>query len=195
MRDLFGRRSAPIDAQLRTLIACGLRFAKGYNDQNALSAVLHEETRAELEAHPYLRMLAALGTEEDPIAENLWHLSPHYIRGPGDYAKLAERVRAITDWALPLEDVAETAVEGEPRKLTFRIGDKVHELVPAIDGDRVDFAIVRRLSELLETCHPSRRLFFIWVEDSVVLACLTAEGRSRLGRETGVDLEWVDVLQ
>lgn len=191
----MGRRAVPIESQLRMLIACGVRFSQGYNDRNALDAILHEATRSELESQPYLRMLAALGTEEEPIAENVWHLSPRYITGPGAYVKVAERLRAMTDWALNVEDVAETENEGEPRKLTFRLAGTAHELIPAVSEDRVDFAIVRRLSELLEAQHPSKRLFFVDVDDWPVLACFTAEGRSRLSREAGVDLEWVDVLQ
>jgi hypothetical protein len=191
----MGRRTVGIDAQLRMLVACGVRFAKGYNDRNAIDAILHEATRSELESNPYTRMLAALGTEEDPIAENIWHLSRRYIDGPDPYRRIAERLRDMTDWALELEDVAETANEGEPRKLTFKLDGTVHELVPIIDETRVDFTIVRRLNELLEARHPSKRLFFVDVDDCPVIVCITAENRSRLSREAGVDLEWVDMLQ
>lgn len=179
---------------MHMLVACGIRLQRGYTERSALDAAMSECSRMDLEHKPYRGLLAALGTEHDPIAENLWHFELHRIASPESYVQLVERIRDMTDGALPLEGVA-SSIEGEVATISFTLENERHEIAATVRGELVDLVVIRRLGELLAVRHPSTRLYFIELDGAPLLASLNAEGRSRLSREANLDLDWVDVLE
>lgn len=107
------------------------------------------------EEEPYKLLLISLGGQvrsQEPISDQIWLFDQECIYGPGDYAKIAARMRGMSGGELPLTDIADDVdLAGGTAQLEFMLEGEKHRWTFAVRQNSVDMNVIRRFAWLLRS--------------------------------------------
>jgi hypothetical protein len=185
------KSTAPLslEQKLDILANCGLRLAAPFQVQDLLTSF----NREDFEKPGFDLVLMGLGmTEEQPPwrdhCVNLWHFDTECIEGDGSYVRIAERLKAMAQGSLPLENISDHVDEeaGEAW-LAFGFQGEEIRIDCEVNHDWVDTGLFAHFVRLLAEVDPGK-LFLTYStggQDSF-LACVTKTQLAELKR-AGVD--------
>lgn len=179
-----------LEEQLATLVRCGVRL----RSKDVVDSVLGDWSREQIEAEPYELLLVALGNEEQPLAENIWHFDTECIEDHGAYVRIATALRDMAGGDLPLTEVDDSVdIEAGEARLSFSLDGKRHEWNCEVDADWVDATILSKFANLLATRRTGRRFTYLDLGgQDCVLGCFTDAERIMLSSATGLAFEWLE---
>jgi len=178
-----------LERQLQDLVECGIRLLPNANRE----ALLREWSAAEFEENPYELALVALGGDDPPLAENVWHFDTECIEDHGDYARIAERMRSMAADALPIARVEDFVdVEAREAWLSFVLDGAEQRWTCELQDDWVDPTVLSRFAELLTQRNAGRRFTYLDLGgQDCLIGCFRDDELTRLRRTTGLAWEWL----
>ena len=189
MWNIFRRKGKPVplEAQIETLAACGIRLASGRGAADLTASV----DRTLLESNPYELLLTVMGSGD--LSDDVWHFDTECIENHGDYAAIATRLRTLAKGALPLEAIEDyVEVEDGEAWLAFQLDGQPFRWDAAVDSDWVDTSILTRFADLLVRRKTGRRFTCIDLGgQSCLIGCATPDGRDTLRAKTGLAVDWL----
>ena len=93
---LFPHPRVSLEQQLEDLAECGIRLKPQYT----IDTLLQGFARERYEERPYIGAIIRMGSESEtgePLSDSLFHLDTECIEEPGDYARIAERMRDLAE--------------------------------------------------------------------------------------------------
>jgi hypothetical protein len=187
-------RNLTLYAQLDSLAECGIAPNQGVGPAELLAR--HGDR--EYETSPFKLLLAVLGTESHespylPLSDTVWHMRAECVSGPGDYAKVAQRMSALAGNALPLAAVHdEFDWQHGVAWLGFTLQGREIRWPAKIEERWIDPNILSRFVALLDdqdTC-----LRFTGLDlggQDCLIGCATQEQFAALRKRTGLEFEWL----
>lgn len=187
-------RNTMLVRQLETLAACGIRPIDGVGLGDLLAR--HRET--EYERSPYTLLLRVLGSvtennSESWLSNNIWLLDIESIAGPGDYARVANRMATMAEGALPIADVQDDI---DPRQgvatLEFTLEGSHNNWHARVQENWVDSRIMSNFVTLLDRRATKKRFTYLDLSGKeCLIGCSTPEEFAALRKWTGLDFEWL----
>ena len=187
-------RNMLLERQLETLVECGIRPAEGVGLNDLLAR--HRET--EYERSPFTLLLRVLGSapESDPqhwLSDNIWRLDIESIGGPGDYVRVAHRMAAMTEGALPIADVRDGI---DPRQgvawLEFTLEGTQNKWHARMEENWIDSRIMSNFVKLLESRDTQKRFTYLDLPGKeCLIGCSTPAELAALRKWTGLPFEWL----
>jgi hypothetical protein len=180
--------------QLELLAACGIRPKDGVG----LSDLLARHRETEYERSPFTLLLRVLGsaTDNDPtqsLSDNIWLLDIELIGGPGDYVRVARRMAAMTEGALPIADVQDGI---DPRLgvawLEFTLEGTQNRWHARLEENWIDSRIMSNFVKLLESRDTEKRFTYLDLPGKeCLIGCSTPQEFAALRKWTGLEFEWL----
>jgi hypothetical protein len=180
-----------LEQKLAILAGCGLRLKAPFT----IDDLLKSWTREDFEKDGFDAVLVGLGmTEEEPPwrdhCVNAWHLDTECIENSGDYCRIAERMKAMAQGSLPIENIRDHIdVEGRVAWLTFDYRGRNTRIDCKVEDDWVDAEVFRQFVDLLAQSDQSKiYLSYDLGGQDLIIACVTKSEFAELKRN-GVRFE------
>lgn len=167
-----------LEGKLDALAACGLRMCPEVSLAD-LKEIWGEEV---LEESGFLRLMVALGENRDrfpwtPHCANLWYFDCECIGGDGSYVEIANRMSAMTQGSMPMENVEDHVdLDAKEAWLRFDCLGRTYRIACRVDEDWCDPDLFVHFVRLLAVCDP-RKCFFSYHD---VIGCVSWEEYDRL---------------
>ncbi len=180
-------------AQLDQLERCGIVPNVG----TGVADLLARQPERQYETEPFRLLLSVLGDDSDPnrnpFCDNVWHLRVGCIEGPGDYARIAQRMSILAGGALPLTEICdEFEWAAGVVWLKFRLRDEPVSWPARIRERWIDPMIFSRFVALLEVQNTERRFTYLDLGgQDALLGCAAPKQFAELRRRTGLRFEWL----
>jgi hypothetical protein len=201
MRRIFGavaalvqkafRRPLSLESKLEILARGGLKLEAPFTVEHLLKSW----KRSEFEKRGFDLVLVGLGmSEEQPPwrnhCVNAWHFDAECIEDTGDYQRIAERMKAMTQGSLPVENIRDHVdVEGGSAWLTFDYRGQSVRIDCEVQNDWVDPRLFEHFIDLLANSDPAKiYVFYDLHGQDCIIACVTAAQLAELNR-AGVAFE------
>lgn len=190
--------SVSLERQLAVLKECGV----GCTTSSIEEALINSTLRAKVEKCPYSSLLCILGdeAEQEQMAgpsgypsDNIWYFDTECIRDHGDYARIANRLAALSQGALILSDVQDFVdVELQTAWLSFRCHGVDYRWDATVNDDWVDDQIFSKFVVLLESMGAPRRYIHIDLQgQDCLIGCGTPAQKDLLANKTGLKVSWL----
>ena len=191
---LSSGKKVSLEEQVETLSGCGIRL----NPRIGIEQVLESFSRKEYEKEPFRLLLIALGgtlgrEPWSPLSDSVWHLDTECIDGPGSYAHIASRIRALAGEDLPLEDIKDDVdINQGIAWLSFRLDNQTIRWEPKIEQDWIDTKILSDFVRLMERRNAKKRLTYLDLGgQDCLIGCSTEDEFRKLKKLTGLEFEWL----
>jgi hypothetical protein len=190
----LANRNLSIYAQLDQLARCGVEPNAGIGVADLLSRYPERD----YETDPFRLLLSVLGEESNgspqvALCDQLWHLRVGCISGPGDYARIAQRLSLLAQGALPITDVAdEFDWAAAVAWLRFRLRGEQFDWPARIREHWIDPNLFSRFVALLEAQDAPLRFTYLDLGgQDALLGCATPQEFAALRRTTGLRFQWL----
>jgi hypothetical protein len=167
-----------LERKLEVLASCGLRLAEPFTCDDLLKSW----NRVDYEKPGYDLVLVGLGmTEEQEPWRNhcvsLWHFDTECIEDHGDYKKIAERMAAMTQGSLTIENVRDYVdVERKDAWFSFSFRGKDIKIQCEVQDDWVDATIFGRFVEFLAQSDSAKiYVYYDLGGQDCLIGCVTKE--------------------
>jgi len=147
-----------LEEKLSALEKCGLKLSTPFTAHD----LLESSSREEYEEPGFESVLVGLGSSEErePWRNhciNLWNFDTEAIEDNGDYKRIAERMMAMTQGSLTLENLKDHVdVEKHQAWLSFTFRGKPMKIDCKVHNDWVDPWVFVKFVELLKQSDPSK---------------------------------------
>ena len=195
LKNFLAPTRIPLEEQLATLAACGIRLKPAFS----VATLLESFPREKYETSPYAGAVIRMGGELErepwtPLSDNVWHLDTECIEGPGSYRLLAERFRDLAQGELPIENVRDHVDrENGDAWLEFELNGEALHWGARIKDDWIDPSIISNFCTLLSSQHGTRRYtFFDLKGQDCLIGCATEEELLKLRKDTGLRFTWLE---
>ena len=175
-----------LEQKLEVLASCGLRLAEPFTCDDLLKSW----NRVDYEKPGYDLVLVGLGmTEEQEPWRNhcvsLWHFDTECIEDHGDYKKIAERMAAMTQGSLTIENVRDYVdVERKDAWFSFSFRGKDIKIQCEVQDDWVDATIFGRFVEFLAQSDSAKiYVYYDLGGQDCLIGCVTKEQLKSLNRQ------------
>lgn len=177
--------------QLKELAKAGIIPRPGLEERDYLK--FREQAYIE---KPYLLLLIALGgttSRLEPVSDRIWHVTRDIIRREGDYTAALNRMQALAQGGLPLEEPEDELRAGEGKAhLSFRLNGEACRWELPWNGSDLDPDALVRLARLLADRGGARQYAFCRLGGSdALVGCFTQAERDRLAALTGLPFAWL----
>jgi len=185
-----------LQEQLQTLHRVGITVRPGVSVQDLLNYgedVIYKK--------PYFGLLLAMGGTRDswpyaPLSDTIWHFDWEAIENPGDYVRIALRMRDLAGGSLPLEDVEDYVDIGSEEEdtawLSFTLDGRAYHLDAEVKDDWADGKILEALDRLLHERDPQKGFICLtWMSQTCLLGCATAPQLQALREATELPFAWL----
>jgi hypothetical protein len=175
-----------LEQKLEVLAGCGIRLAEPFTGDDLRGLW----SRTDWDKPGYDLVLVALGMaeEQEPHRShcvNLWHFDTECIEDHGDYKRIAERMAAMAEGSLPLENIEDHVdVQDKQAWLSFSLHGKDIKIECEVQDDWVDPTVLSRFVELLAQSDSSK--IYVCYElggQDCLIGCVTKEALSGLNRQ------------
>jgi hypothetical protein len=194
-RNFLAPTRIPLEEQLATLAACGIRLKPEFS----VATLLETFPREKYETSQYAGLVITLGGTLErkpwtPLSDNVWHLDTECIEDSGDYARIAERFRDLAQGELPIENIRDRVdVENGDAWLEFELNGETIHWGARVNNDWIDPEILSHFCALLASQNRSRRYtFFDLKGQDCLIGCATEEELRRLRKEAGLKFTWLE---
>lgn len=140
-------------------------------------------------------VLVGLGMTEErppwrPHSSNVRHLDTECIANHGDYVRIAEKMQALAQGSMPIQNVRDYVnVRESTAWLSFEFEGKTVTIDCKVQDDWVDVGIFAHFVELLRASDPSKIfLYYDLGGQSCIVACSTREQYEQAKR-AGISFE------
>ena len=185
------RARLTLEQKLEILARCGLRLAPPFTVEDLLTSY----NRTVYEKPGFDAVLVGLcTTEEKPLWRNRcingWHFDAEAIEDHGDYAKIAERLKAMAQGSLPIEHIRDHVdIESRQAWLAFQFNGKEIRIDCRVDDDWVDAAVFSHFVRMLANSDQSKIfLYYDLRGQDCILACVTKAQFADL-KAAGIDFQ------
>ena len=185
----FGKKPPTLERQLQDLAACGVHLLPDATPET----LLREWSEQDFEKDPYELALVALGGDDPPLAENVWHFDTECIEDHGAYAQIAERMRSLAADALPITNIEDFVdVQAGDAWLSFELDGTQHRWTCEVQDDWVDPTVLSRFAQLLAERKTGYRFTYLDLRgQDCLIGCFRDDELTRLRRATGLAWEWL----
>lgn len=188
-----------VETQLAILRECGIAAATPAIEE----AVLRRVKREAASKRPYLSLLCVLGDEAEHAdtagsdgfpSDNIWHFDTECIEDHGDYARIVERLAALSRGILAISDVSDFVdIESGTAWLSFRWRAEEYRWVAAVSDDWVDDGILSKFGALLAASGTDLRYTHIDLGgQDCLIGCASPQEKDALARRTGLKASWLN---
>lgn len=193
----------PLEEQLAVLASCGIRLRPGVTTDSLLRALPREY----YESNPYHELLGEMGDQDEELgigwrpqdaslgwrSDDVLFVDTECIENHGDYARIAERMRALSGGALPLENIRDYVdVEAGDAWLEFDLDGERQHWDLEVDGDWIDTTLFSRFVALMNARGAGRRYTYIsGGGQTFLVGCSTEEELRCLRERTGLGFAWL----
>ena len=171
-----GPKPKTLEEKLTILENCGLKLSAPFTTHD----LLESWSREEYEETGFDSVLVGLGmTEErEPWRNhciNLWHFDTEAIEDNGAYKRIAERMVAMTQGSLTLENIHDHVdVDNNQAWLSFTFKGKAIKIACKVHDDWVDPSIFGKFVELLNQSDPSKiYIYYDLGGQDCIIGCVT----------------------
>ena len=179
------------EQKLAILAECGLVL----DPQFSVDDLLTSWSREDYESPGFNLVLVGLGMTEEqppwrPHSANVWHFDTECIEDHGSYVDIAERMKAIAQGSLPIENLADYVdVEEGKAWLEFDVHGQRRHIDCKVDDDWVDVNLFKHFVDLLATSDPSKTFVYYDLQgQDCIIACVTKSQLAALNK-SGVAFE------
>ena len=165
-----------LEQRLEILAGCGLELDAPF----AVQDLLESWTREAFEKGGFDLLLVGLTmTEEQPPwrkrCKNAWHFDTECIEDQGDYCRIAESMKEISQGSLPIENIRDHVdVEGRSAWLMFEYRGEDIRIECEVNDDWVDARVFGHFVKLLAKSDPSKMyLYYDLHGQDCIIACVT----------------------
>ncbi len=199
MFQLLTRKRLPktLEDRVALLDSCGIRMAPG----RTIDELLISFTREEYESQSLGLLLFMLGSDVEtgefnlPFSTDVWTCDLECIVEPGDYARIAVRMRDIAHGDFPIENIRDDVDwEEQTAWLEFELDGKLVRLTPEFDDDWADPALFSELAKLLHQRRTGRRFIVHGLDggQSILIGTATEDQMRQLRKRTRESFEWLE---
>jgi hypothetical protein len=192
---LFPRPRISLEEQLEHLAKCGIHLEPEFT----VETLLESFEREKYEERPYIGAVIRLGGELErepftPLSNNLFHLDTGCVEGPGDYVRVANRMRDLAQGELPIKNLRDHVdVENGDARLEFELGGETVQWRARVDNDWIDPEILSNFCALLASRNAGRRYTYLDLKgQDCIIGCATEEELRRLRKLTGMNFTWLE---
>ena len=193
LRRLMNRNMTLYD-QLDTLATCGIAL----RDSVGPAELLARHTEREYETTPFKLLLTELGREsEEPpyfaLSADVWLMHADCVTHSGDYAKVANRMAALSHDVLDVESVHdEFDMKNGVAWLMFTLRGEEFRWLAKIEERWIDPNVLSRFAALLEAQETEWRYICLDLGgQDCLLGCATEQQFAVLRKTTGLVFEWL----
>lgn len=147
--------TVPVQAQIAQLAAHGVRLRQGVT----VADVTALPERATLESAGYRATLCALGAERRDAAgrslflsDDAWFFDSACIQGPGDYARVINRLARMLPAEFPAREAMDSILLGDWRaSVSFELGDSRLHWTQRVMDTWLDETLLLRVNQLIDS--------------------------------------------
>ena len=191
--------SATLEERLAALATCGITPHPEVSDELVQRAATGGWVSDE--ADKLLLLLCALGGESDQpglppgvehLSDTIWYGDSECIEGDGSYVRIAERMRALSQGDLPLEEIEDSVEDGDSARLAFRLDGESTRWDLECNDDWIDPEVFSRFAKLLTRRATGRRFTSIDLGgQDFLIGCATPAEREQLRKISGLRVDWL----
>jgi hypothetical protein len=192
---LFAPTRVSLEDQLEALASCGIRLRTEFS----IETLLESFSREEYETKPHIGALIRLGgeVEREPwtaLSDNMWHVDMKCIETTGDYTHIAERMKALAQGELPIENIRDhVELENGDAWVAFELNGETIEWHARVHENWIDPGILSNFCSLLTAQGGTRRFTFFDLKGQYCLVgCATEEELRKLRNELGLKFSWLE---
>lgn len=189
---LLVRERIPLETQIQQLAGCGIHL----RPHLFAETLLQEFPREKFEEKPFIGTVICMSgyADEQPISDNLFHLDAECIGGPGDYARIAERLRDLAQGELPIENIHDHVdFENGDAWVAFDLEGENYEWHARVHDEWIDPEIISKFCGLLARRGGTRRYTYLDLKGrDGILGCATEEELRALRKLTGMKFSWLE---
>ena len=167
-----------IEDKLDALDYCGLSLREEFS----VSDLIDSWGRAALDGPGLDMALVCLGSTMEgepwtPRCDNLWHFDTECIEGDGSYARIAERMAAMTQGSMVLTAIEDHVdIEAGEARLSFVCAGKPVQIDLEVNDDWVDSAVFGQFVRLLKSSDPKKLfLYYDLGGQDCIIGCLARD--------------------
>ena len=178
-----------LETQVRILGECGIPMPHGMS----VDSLLMRCCRADFETNAFDQLLVIYGTDDDRFKpEYVWDCDCECITNPGDYARVVRCMASLARGDLLISQLEDDVNidEGVAWVSFMYKGDRLRWDLE-IENDWLDWALLSKLSGLLERTSPKRQYLFRALGQNSLIAYFSEDEKFRLEAATGLEWEWL----
>ena len=194
-KNLFTPARVPMEEQLATLASCGIALRPGVS----VDELFTFHPREKFETSPYFGLVITMGSEEQhepfaPLSDNVWHLDTECIEAPGSYVRIAERMCALAQGDLRIENLRDQVDhDNGDAWLEFDLNGETVHWGARVKDDWIDPEMLSNFCGLLAAQNSARRFTFLDLKgQDCLLGCATEDELTRLRKVTGMRWAWLE---
>lgn len=119
----------------------------------------------DFEEQPHTLLLEAMaysipGEPDQPICDKLWMLELDCIKGPGDYARVAERMEAMDNQGFYLTNITDSVdLDSGEAWVQFEYNTQVVRWDFKVDGNKIDLSIFQKYDDMRKAAGGLNRFY------------------------------------
>ncbi len=173
LRFFKSKKKVSFNEQLTLLQTIGIKLNENISEE----LLLKEFSLQEYENDPYLLLMLAMGgeVEIDNIyfngSNNIWYLDTECIEDTGDYVRIAERIKDLSNGHLEMTEINDVVdIENLEASLSFKLDGKEYHWSLKVDDDWLDITIIYKFNELLKLKSPDKSIsiFYLGGQDCLI---------------------------